>query len=336
LTFGSGKETFIVDRSKLPSNVYNKLWTFGRLNVEELKKLAYYLESEFRGCWISFAPFDIIISNKKVSEKELNEFVLKIRNLDDFKNLNNIMIIIDNIDNYFISTYYFTYFTYTLYDLRIVEEILFPGTIRDIEEILEKYAKKYADKIDNDFYLKIRVYFEVKKNELSISLESDIVYKGSVEDFYKRYKEKIYSVPVRDKYLPGIKGKIIDFIGKMKSYREKLINLTHPQKIERYKNIPDEEWVVLIKTYYDSELLYPISDLEIVKEDGFEKINLEQERIIEEIARVLARNGYIYEIQIMPGEIPDILKLDIKNVVFFDIEALKDKKFIYLYDRSYG
>jgi hypothetical protein len=28
---------------------------------------------------------------------------------------------------------------------------------------LEKYAKKYADKIDNDFYLKIRVYFEVKK-----------------------------------------------------------------------------------------------------------------------------------------------------------------------------
>jgi uncharacterized protein YprB with RNaseH-like and TPR domain len=31
----------------------------------------------------------------------------------------------------------------------------------------------------------------------------------------------------------------------------------------------------------------------------------------------------------MPGEIPDILKLDIENVVFFDIEALKDKKFIY-------
>jgi uncharacterized protein YprB with RNaseH-like and TPR domain len=311
-----GKETFIIDRSKLPLNVY-KVLTFGiRLN---LAKLAYYLESEFGGCWISYKHFDIIISNKKVSEKELNEFVLKIRNLDDFKNLNNIMI--ENNDNYFFSTYY------TLYDLRIVEEILFPGTIRDIEEILEKYAKKYADKIDNDFYLKIRVYFEVEKNELSIFLKSDIVYKGSVEDFYKRNKEKISFVSVRDKYFPGVEGKIIDFIGKMESYREELINLTHPQKIKRYKNIPDEEWVVLIKTYYDSELLYPISDLEIVKEDGFEKINLEQERIIEEIARVLARKGYIYEIQ--PGEIPDILMLDIENVVFFDIEALKDKKFIY-------
>jgi uncharacterized protein YprB with RNaseH-like and TPR domain len=310
------KETFIIDRSRLPLKIY-KVLTFGiRLN---LAKLAYYLESEFGGCWISYKHFDIIISNKKVSEKELNEFVLKIRNLDDFKNLNNIMI--ENNDNYFFSTYY------TLYDLRIVEEILFPGTIRDIEEILEKYAKKYADKIDNDFYLKIRVYFEVEKNELSIFLKSDIVYKGSVEDFYKRNKEKISFVSVRDKYIPGVEGKIIDFIGKMESYREELINLTHPQKIKRYKNIPDEEWVVLIKTYYDSELLYPISDLEIVKEDGFKENNFEEKQIIEEIARVLARKGYIYEIQ--PGEIPDILMLDIENVVFFDIEALKDKKFIY-------
>jgi uncharacterized protein YprB with RNaseH-like and TPR domain len=310
------KETFIIDRSRLPLKIY-KVLTFGiRLN---LAKLAYYLESEFGGCWISYKHFDIIISNKKVSEKELNEFVLKIRNLDDFKNLNNIMI--ENNDNYFFSTYY------TLYDLRIVEEILFPGTIRDIEEILEKYAKKYADKIDNDFYLKIRVYFEVEKNELSIFLKSDIVYKGSVEDFYKRNKEKISFVSVRDKYIPGVEGKIIDFIGKMESYREELINLTHPQKIKRYKNIPDEEWVVLIKTYYDSELLYPISDLEIVKEDGFKENNFEEKQIIEEIARVLARKGYIYEIQ--PGEIPDILMLDIENVVFFDIEALKDKEFIY-------
>ncbi len=317
------KETFIIDRSKLPLNVY-KVLTFGiRLDIKKLAKLAYYLESEFGGYWISYYYFDIIISNKKVSEKELNEFTFKIRNLDDFKNLNK--IIIENNDNYFFSTDSY----YTLYDLRIVEEILFPGTIRDIEEILEKYAKKYADKIDNDFYLKIRVYFEVAKNELNIFLKSDIVYKGSVEDFYKRYKEKIYSASVRDKYRPPVTGKIIDFIGKMESYREELINLAHPKRIERYKNIPDEELVVLIKTYYDSELVYPISELEIVKEDGFEKINLEQERIIEEIARVLARNGYIYEIQIMPGEIPDILKLDIENVVFFDIEALKDKKFIY-------
>ncbi|MFZ8832210.1 MAG: hypothetical protein ACO2OY_08705 [Thermodesulfobacteriaceae bacterium] len=151
------KETFIIDRSKLPLNVY-KVLTFGiRLDIKKLAKLAYYLESEFGGCWISYYYFDIIISNKKVSEKELNEFTLKIRNLDDFKNLNK--IIIENNDNYFFSTDSY----YTLYDLRIVEEILFPGTIRDIEEILEKYAKKYADKIDNDFYLKIRVYFEVKK-----------------------------------------------------------------------------------------------------------------------------------------------------------------------------
>ena len=179
------------------------------------------------------------------------------------------------------------------------------------------------------FIWKYEYILKLKKNELSIFLKSDIVYKGSIEDFYKRNKEKIYFVSIRDKYIPSVKGKIIDFIGKMESYREELINLAHPKRIERYKNIPDEELVVLIKTYYDSELVYPISELEIVKEDGFEKINLEQERIIEEIARVLARNGYIYEIQIMPGEIPDILKLDIENVVFFDIEALKDKKFIY-------
>ena len=66
----------------------------------------------------------------------------------------------------------------------------------------------------------------------------------------------------------------------MKFYRKELINLAHPKRIERYKNIPDED-------------------------------------------------GYIYEIQIMPGEIPDILKLDIENLVFFDIEALKPEKIIY-------
>ena len=65
-------------------------------------------------------------------------------------------------------------------------------------------------------------------------------------------------------------------------------------RIERYKNIPDEELVVRIKTYYGSELAYPTSELEIVKEDDFEEDEFEIEQIIDEIARILARNGYIY------------------------------------------
>jgi uncharacterized protein YprB with RNaseH-like and TPR domain len=305
------KRKFAMDRSKVNLNVYRTL-TFENKPTINIRKLAYYLESEFGGYWINH--ISDIVSNKKVSEKELYEFTLKIRSLDDFKNLDK--IIIENNDNYFFSSYH------TLYDFRVIEEILFPGTGRYIEEILEKSIIE----IDDDFYLKRRIYFEVKGNELNIFLESDIVYKGSVEDFYKRNKEKIHLVPVRDKYIPSVKGKIIDFIGKMKFYRKELINLAHPKRIERYKNIPDEELVVRIKTYYGSELTYPTSELEIVKEDDFEEDEFEIEQIIDEIARILARNGYIYEIQIMPGEIPDILKLDIENLVFFDIEALKDKE----------
>jgi len=303
-----------MDRSKVNLNVYRAL-TFENKPTINIRKLAYYLESEFGGYWINH--ISDIVSNKKVSEKELYEFTIKIRNLDDFKDLDK--IIIENNDNYFFSSYH------TLYDFRVIEEILFPGTGRYIEEIL----KKSIIEVDDDFYLKRRIYFEVKGNELNIFLESDIVYKGSVEDFYKRNKEKIYLVLVRDKYIPSVKGKIIDFIGKMKFYRKELINLAHHKRIERYKNIPDEELVVRIKTYYGSELTYPTSELEIVKEDDFEEDEFEIEQIIDEIARILARNGYIYEIQIMLGEIPDILKLDIENLVFFDIEALKPEKIIY-------
>jgi uncharacterized protein YprB with RNaseH-like and TPR domain len=128
----------------------------------------------------------------------------------------------------------------------------------------------------------------------------------------------------------------------MKFYRKELINLAHPKRIERYKNIPDEELVVRIKTYYGSELTYPTSELEIVKEDDFkeDKFGIKQiikqiidkieiEQIIDKIARILARNGYIYEIQIMPGEIPDIFKLDMENLVFFDIEGSRHKNLIY-------
>ena len=319
------KETFIIDRSKLPLNVY-KVLTFEnkKLDVRKVRKLAYYLESEFGGYWINH-NLDIV-SNKKISEKELYEFTIKIRNLDDFRNLDK--IIPENNDDYVFSTYR------TLYDLCVIEEILFPGTRKDIEEIIsKKYVAEYISEVGNGFYLrshlKIRVYFEVKENELSIFLKSDIVYKGSVEDFYKRNKEKISFVSVRDKYIPAVKGRIIDFIGKMESYREELINLAHPKRIERYKNIPDEEWVVLIETYDGNKLMYPASELEIVTEENFEIGQIINKIVINEIARVLAMKGYIYEIQIMPGEIPDILKLDIENVVFFDIEALKDKKFIY-------
>jgi uncharacterized protein YprB with RNaseH-like and TPR domain len=317
------KRKFAMDKSKVNLNVYRAL-TFENKPTINIRKLAYYLESEFGGYWINH--ISDIVSNKKVSEKELYEFTIKIRNLDDFKDLDK--IIIENNDNYFFSSYH------TLYDFRVIEEILFPGTGRYIEEIL----KKSIIEVDDDFYLKRRIYFEVKGNELNIFLESDIVYKGSVEDFYKRNKEKIHLVPVRDKFIPSVKGKIIDFIGKMKFYRKELINLAHPKRIERYKNIPDEELVVRIKTYYGSELTYPTSELEIVKEDDFkeDKFGIKQiidkieiEQIIDEIARILARNGYIYEIQIMPGEIPDILKLDIENLVFFDIEALKPEKIIY-------
>ncbi|MFZ8847005.1 MAG: ribonuclease H-like domain-containing protein [Candidatus Hydrothermia bacterium] len=342
------KETFIIDRSKLPLNVYKVLTFENKLDVRKVRKLAYYLESEFGGYWINH-KLDIV-SNKKISEKELYEFTIKIRNLDDFMNLDK--IIPENNDDYVFSTYH------TLYDLCVIEEILFPGTRKDIEEIISKkytsretiieeiiskeiISKEYTSEVGNGFYLKRRVYFEVIKNELNIFLENDMVYKGSVEYFYEINKEKIHLVSVRDKFFPRVKGKIVDFIGKMESYREKLINLAHPKRIKRYKNIPDEEWVVLIETYDGNKLMYPTSELEIVAEENFkigqfkigQIINIllynNTNNVISEIATILARNGYIYEIQIMPGEIPDILKLDIENVVFFDIEALKDKKFIY-------
>ena len=318
------KETFIIDRSKLPLNVY-KVSTFeNKLNVRKVRKLAYYLESEFGGYWINH-KLDIV-SNKKISEKELYEFTIKIRNLDDFMNLDK--IIPENNDDYVFSTYH------TLYDLCVIEEILFPGTRKDIEEIIsKKYVAEYISEVGNGFYLrshlKRRVYFEVIKNEINIFLENDMVYRGSIEYFYEINKEKINLVSVRDKFFPRVKGKIVDFIGKMESYREELINLAHPKRIERYKNIPDEEWVVLIETYDGNKLMYPASELEIVTEENFEIGQIINKIVINEIARVLAMKGYIYEIQIMPGEIPDILKLDIENVVFFDIEALKDKKFIY-------
>jgi uncharacterized protein YprB with RNaseH-like and TPR domain len=327
------KETFIIDRSKLPLNVYKVLTFENKLDVRKVRKLAYYLESEFGAYWINH-KLDIV-SNKKISEKELYEFTIKIRNLDDFRNLDK--IIPENNDDYVFSTYH------TLYDLCVVEEILFPGTRKYIEEIISKkytsretiieeiISKKYTSEIGNGFYLKRRVYFEVIKNELNIFLENDMVYKGSVEYFYEinKNKEKIHLVSVKDKFFPRVKGKIVDFIGKMESYREKLINLAHPKRIKRYKNIPDEEWVVVIETYDGNKLMYPTSELEIVAEENFEIGQIINKIVINEIATILARNGYIYEIQIMPGEIPDILKLDIENVVFFDIEALKDKKFIY-------
>jgi uncharacterized protein YprB with RNaseH-like and TPR domain len=337
------KETFIIDRSKLPLNVYKVLTFDNKLDVRKVRKLAYYLESEFGGYWINH-KLDIV-SNKKISEKELYEFTIKIRNLDDFRNLDK--IIPENNDDYVFSTYH------TLYDLCVIEEILFPGTRKYIEEIISKkytsretiieeiISKEYTSEVGNGFYLKRRVYFEVIKNELNIFLENDMVYKGSVEYFYEINKEKIHLVSVRDKFFPRVKGKIVDFIGKMESYREKLINLAHPKRIKIYKNIPDEEWVVLIETYDGNKLMYPASELEIVAEENFkigqfkigQIINIllynTNNVVINEIATILARNGYIYEIQIMPDEIPDILKLDIENVVFFDIEALKDKKFIY-------
>jgi uncharacterized protein YprB with RNaseH-like and TPR domain len=337
------KETFIIDRSKLPLNVYKVLTFDNKLDVRKVRKLAYYLESEFGGYWINH-KLDIV-SNKKISEKELYEFTIKIRNLDDFRNLDK--IIPENNDDYVFSTYH------TLYDLCVIEEILFPGTRKYIEEIISKkytsretiieeiISKEYTSEVGNGFYLKRRVYFEVIKNELNIFLENDMVYKGSVEYFYEINKEKIHLVSVRDKFFPRVKGKIVDFIGKMESYREKLINLAHPKRIKIYKNIPDEEWVVLIETYDGNKLMYPTSELEIVAEENFkigqfkigQIINIllynTNNVVINEIATILARNGYIYEIQIMPDEIPDILKLDIENVVFFDIEALKDKKFIY-------
>jgi uncharacterized protein YprB with RNaseH-like and TPR domain len=318
------KETFIIDRSKLHLNVYKVLTFENKLDVRKVRKLAYYLESEFGGYWINH-NLDIV-SNKKISEKELYEFTIKIRNLDDFRNLDK--IIPENNDNYVFSTYR------TLYDLCVIEEILFPGTRKYIEEIIsKKYVPEYISEVGNGFYLrshlKRRVYFEVIKNELNIFLENDMVYQGSVEYFYEINKEKINFVSVRDKFFPRVKGRIVDFIGKMESYREQLINLAHPKRIERYKNIPDEEWVVLIETYDGNKLMYPTSELEIVTEENFEIGQIINKIVIDEIARVLAKKGYIYEIQIMPGKIPDILKLDIENVVFFDIEALKDKKFIY-------
>ncbi|MFZ8845770.1 MAG: ribonuclease H-like domain-containing protein, partial [Candidatus Hydrothermia bacterium] len=289
----------------------------------KVRKLAYYLESEFGGYWINH-KLDIV-SNKKISEKELYEFTIRIRNLDDFRNLDKI---IPENNDYVFSTYH------TLYDLCVIEEILFPGTRKDIEEIIsKKYVAEYISEVGNGFYLrshlKRRVYFEVIKNEINIFLENDMVYRGSIEYFYEINKEKINLVSVRDKFFPRVKGKIVDFIGKMESYREELINLAHPKRIERYKNIPDEEWVVLIETYDGNKLMYPASELEIVTEENFEIGQIINKIVINEIARVLAMKGYIYEIQIMLGEIPDILKLDIENVVFFDIEALKDKKFIY-------
>ena len=108
-------------------NVYRAL-TFENKPIMNLRKLAYYLESEFGGYWINH--ISDIVSNKKVSEKELYEFTLKIRNLDDFKDLDK--IIIENNDNYVFSSYH------TIYDFRVIEEILFPGTGRYIEEILKK------------------------------------------------------------------------------------------------------------------------------------------------------------------------------------------------------
>jgi hypothetical protein len=111
------KETFIIDRSKLPLNVY-KVSTFeNKLNVRKVRKLAYYLESEFGGYWINH-KLDIV-SNKKISEKELYEFTIRIRNLDDFRNLDKI---IPENNDYVFSTYH------TLYDLCVIEEILFPRT----------------------------------------------------------------------------------------------------------------------------------------------------------------------------------------------------------------
>jgi hypothetical protein len=83
------KRKFAMDRSKLPLNVYKAL-TFENKPIMNLRKLAYYLESEFGGYWIKH--ISDIVSNKKVSEKELNEFTLKIRNLDDFKDLDKIII----------------------------------------------------------------------------------------------------------------------------------------------------------------------------------------------------------------------------------------------------
>jgi len=305
-------------------NVYKVLTFENKVDVRKVRKLAYYLESEFGGYWINH-KLDIV-SNKKISEKELYEFTIKIRNLDDFRNLDK--IIPENNDDYVFSTYR------TLYDLCVIEEILFPGTRKYIEEIIsKKYIVEYISQVGSGFYLrshlKRRVYFEVIKNELNIFLENDIVYECSVEYFYEINKEKLNLVSVRDKFFPRVKGKIVDFIGKMEFYKEELINLAHPKRIERYKNIPDEEWVVLIETYDGNKLMYPASELEIVTEENFEIGQIINKIVINEIARVLAMKGYIYEIQIMPGEIPDILKLDIENVVFFDIEALKDKKFIY-------
>ena len=84
-----------MDRSKVNLNVYKAL-TFENKPRINIRKLAYYLESEFGGYWIKH-KLDIV-SNKKISEKELYEFTIKIRNLDDFKDLDKIMI--ENNDNY--------------------------------------------------------------------------------------------------------------------------------------------------------------------------------------------------------------------------------------------
>ena len=328
------KKRFFLHRNKinLNINVYKVVASKNKKSTIDLRELAYILEVAFKGCWINY-KFDII-SNVRVPENILLSFSDKLRNwLESFKNLKKIIRKYDSL--YSFSTYH------TLYDFRIIKEILFPVAGQQIEEVVEKSTYD----INSDFCVKRRIYFEIDRNEIVISIKPDIVYKGNLEDFYKKNKEKIQFILVRDKCFPNVMGEVVEFVGNMKLYREKLVSLAHPKRVKRYKSIPDEELVALIKTNEGNKLIYPISELEIIPKNVFEviprediedkvkRISDENVELLNAVAEILANNDYIYSRGIfIPSRISNahILNLDIENLVFFDIEALKDKNFIYV------
>ncbi|MFZ8832779.1 MAG: Piwi domain-containing protein, partial [Candidatus Caldipriscus sp.] len=290
-----------------------------------LNALPYYLRRR-GGHWARDRNF--IISDVEVNDEELKNILQELRGNKKFQFLKGIRRVQDWKQE--ASSY---------------AAFVAKGLSKDKE--VEKEIKQKLEELEgNDFrkpYKKEKI--EVRRNwkiidrvidgkpAIGILIDSEIVSRITLKDFLREEgisvedlinKEPYKEWKVKDKET-NLVGRVISVIGTMKENRDELVNKTTiPGRKKRYKQIPDDEEVVVVETEDEERYGYPISELLISINFGNIKYFVDEE----------SKKNVFNDLKIKPNErmkMVNAVVQPLKNRGWIEGERISDKEYPYIF-----
>ena len=314
-------EIFQINTSNIPKLFsYELEISLGNISVIG-GKLSYRLRKEFNGHWV-WTTSNRLVSDIKIENDKIMNVVKKLwqEQPSVFRGLQNV---------------------HNNYDWKPspqdIADFVYRGLFRDIDDDIRKVLNKEKQDLGSMYVERIyetRGWVVKGKPAISISISSRLIYKQDLKTYASTLPnpDNLIGIWVADK-TSTLKGEIVDVDGELGPNRERLLTLTHREKMEELiKNAPDNEMIVHVQTRSGQmSYEYIISALRIIiRPEDFNRFNIDAKKasqavriepqirynLLKEIAEVARIKGLIlfpYDSNISPDTF-----ITSKDVIRFD------------------